>query len=405
MSFVYCASKNDNTSGATAKGFWKYEILKSMVRITNKQMLILEDGSTELPPCQSITQILKFKFSNFKFNSKAYGSKYFTCSFFIFGSDENEVYLKPFFMESSSEEIILQLLNPRSTYIDKGKFMWYIVPLRIMKNPHLFLQVLPDKASLELKTSCCQSGMNLSTSEPIIYLQGFPSSCPKKVMPYLLAQKTSQFNKKYARVHSIPGNPCPVNSIRVGHDYVKVSTGLVDPNRDIPLSVGLTLSNDAIIAFKYNPYSARKCEWNSTAMEIRYFGPTLTLPPQYITEIYYNNEYDVPLSKKIVSMVLSDCHNKFLFVYPTQWQLNKPLKLLVRNSAIVPIELHHGDTLATAYFVFLANRGNLGTLMRKYIKRQHAMMTLPGEIHTELSDFVSFERLAKSSTINLNKIK
>lgn len=395
-------STNDNT---TLKGFWRYEIKKSMVKVSNKQMLMIEDGSTTLPPCQTITQIMKCKFANFKFNSKAYGSKYFTCAFLIYGSSDNEVYLKPFFMESSTEEINLELLNSRSTYINKGQFVWYIISLRIIKNPFLCLQVLPDKANIELRTSCCQSGSQLSTKEPIIHLQGLPISCDKKVLPYILAQKTEPFNKKYARVHSFNGLKNPVNSIRVGGNYAKISTSTLNPERDVPIDVNFALSNDAIIAFKYNPKHAKNGNWDSLAVDINYFGIPILLPPQYITEVCYNNEYDVPLSKKITALVISDCTCDTLFTYPTQWHCNKPLKLLVRNLSPNPILLKHGQRIARAYFIFLANQGNVGTLLRKYIRRIQTVMTLPGDIVCEDADFVSFERLSKSSTINLNKIK
>lgn len=396
--------KTEDVTNA-GKGFWKYEIRKTMVKISNKQMLILEDGCTTLPPCQTISQIMKFQHTNFKFNSRSYGSKYFTCAFLIYGDPENEVYLKPYFLETSTQEIELELLNSRSTYISKGAFVWYILPIRIIKNPFLCLQLLPDKANLELRTSCLQSGTQLATKEPILFLQGFPQSCEKKLLPYILAQKTDQFNKKYAKVHSLPGGETSANSIRVGTNYVKISTNCINPNRDVPLSLTLTLSNEAIIAFKYNPNPKHGKNWDSIAVDIHYFGIPMFLPPEYITEINYNNEYDVPLSRKITAMVLSNCNSGSLYTYPTQWCLNKPLKLLVRNMSSEVIELHHGQRVARAYFLFLANQGNVGTMLRKYIRRTQTTFVLPGDIIAEALDFVSFERIAKSSTLCLNKIK
>ncbi len=54
------------------------------------------------------------------------------------------VFLKPFFVMHSDQDIVLSVLNPRSLFIEKGKFTWYIVPIRLVKNPYLYLQILPS---------------------------------------------------------------------------------------------------------------------------------------------------------------------------------------------------------------------------------------------------------------------
>ncbi len=130
------------------RGVWKYEIFPSYVRVTNKQVLQLDAQCQELPPCPSVGQILSFKLPSFSFNTTTYGSRYFTVAFLFFGAEDNEVFLKPFFVMHSDQDIVLSVLNPRSLFIEKGKFTWYIVPIRLVKNPYLYLQILQEPLPL-----------------------------------------------------------------------------------------------------------------------------------------------------------------------------------------------------------------------------------------------------------------
>ncbi len=102
------------------RGVWKYEIFPSYVRVTNKQVLQLDAQCQELPPCPSVGQILSFKLPSFSFNTTTYGSRYFTVAFLFFGAEDNEVFLKPFFVMHSDQDIVLSVLNPRSLFIEKA---------------------------------------------------------------------------------------------------------------------------------------------------------------------------------------------------------------------------------------------------------------------------------------------
>ncbi len=53
----------------------------------------------------------------------------------------------------SDQDIVLSVLNPRSLFIEKGKFTWYIVPIRLVKNPYLYLQILPGQSDIQLTRS------------------------------------------------------------------------------------------------------------------------------------------------------------------------------------------------------------------------------------------------------------
>ncbi len=161
----------------------------------------------------------------------------------------------------SDQDIVLSVLNPRSLFIEKGKFTWYIVPIRLVKNPYLYLQILPGQSDIQLTRSCTQSGDKLNTSEPQIFLSGSPVTSQDECLPYLLAQHTPPFLKSYARIHTFPGKVCPVNAIRRGKGYVRVSVDTPDLKREGPLNVkvGMTLLDDVIIAFRYNPYP--KSHW------------------------------------------------------------------------------------------------------------------------------------------------
>ncbi len=214
------------------RGVWKYEIFPSYVRVTNKQVLQLDAQCQELPPCPSVGQILSFKLPSFSFNTTTYGSRYFTVAFLFFGAEDNEVFLKPFFVMHSDQDIVLSVLNPRSLFIEKGKFTWYIVPIRLVKNPYLYLQILPGQSDIQLTRSCTQSGDKLNTSEPQIFLSGSPVTSQDECLPYLLAQHTPPFVKSYARIHTFPGKVCPVNAIRRGKGYVRVSVDTPDLKRE-----------------------------------------------------------------------------------------------------------------------------------------------------------------------------
>ncbi len=91
------------------RGVWKYEIFPSYVRVTNKQVLQLDAQCQELPPCPSVGQILSFKLPSFSFNTTTYGSRYFTVAFLFFGAEDNEVFLKPFFVMHSDQDIVLSV--------------------------------------------------------------------------------------------------------------------------------------------------------------------------------------------------------------------------------------------------------------------------------------------------------
>ncbi len=77
----------------------------------------------------------------------------------------------------------------------------------------------------------------LNTSEPQIFLSGSPVTSQDECLPYLLAQHTPPFLKSYARIHTFPGKVCPVNAIRRGKGYVRVSVDTPDLKREGPLNV------------------------------------------------------------------------------------------------------------------------------------------------------------------------
>nr|AKA28567.1 LF2 protein [human gammaherpesvirus 4] len=384
------------------RGVWKYEIFPSYVRVTNKQVLQLDAQCQELPPCPSVGQILSFKLPSFSFNTTTYGSRYFTVAFLFFGAEDNEVFLKPFFVMHSDQDIVLSVLNPRSLFIEKGKFTWYIVPIRLVKNPYLYLQILPGQSDIQLTRSCTQSGDKLNTSEPQIFLSGSPVTSQDECLPYLLAQHTPPFLKSYARIHTFPGKVCPVNAIRRGKGYIRVSVDTPDLKREGPLNVkvGMTLLDDVIIAFRYNPYPKSHWRWDGESTDIRYFGSPVIIPPNFITELEYNNTYEAPLSSKITAVVVSHSSNPVFYVYPQEWKPGQTLKLTVRNISNNPITIVTGQSMAQAFFIY-AGDPSISTIMRRYIQRQGCALTLPGNIVVESSSLPTFERINKTFNGNI----
>ncbi len=209
----------------------------------------------------------------------------------------------------SDQDIVLSVLNPRR-------------PIRLVKNPYLYLQILPGQSDIQLTRSCTQSGDKLNTSEPQIFLSGSPVTSQDECLPYLLAQHTPPFLKSYARIHTFPGKVCPVNAIRRGKGYVRVSVDTPDLKREGPLNVkvGMTLLDDVIIAFRYNPYPKSHWRWDGESTDIRYFGSPVIIPPNFITELEYNNTYEAPLSSKITAVVVSHSSNPVFYVYPQEWK-------------------------------------------------------------------------------------
>ncbi|AAK38215.1 ORF8 [callitrichine gammaherpesvirus 3] len=385
------------------RGMWKYELYKSHVKITNKQVLELDATCQELPPCPSVGQIIRYQFPAFNFNSATYGSRYFTCAFVIFGDTENEVYLKPVFVLNSEQEVELQVLNPRNLYIDKGKFIWYMVPLRLVKTPYLYLRIFPNKGNINLETSCSQWGDKLSTNEPQIFLSGVPVSTQDESLPFLLAQRTRPFSKPFARIHTFPGKVCPVNALRLDKTCVRVSVDVPTEKpkaREEPIKIGMTLLNDVILAFKYNPYPKSTWRWDGESTEIRYFGSPVIIPPNFITSVDYNNTYETPLSTKITALILSHPNNQVFYIYPQEWKPGQTIKLMVRNISNFPITIITGQPLAQAFFIYNSGEG-LSTMMKRAVHRHQHVLTLPGNIMAVIGCLPTFERINKSCNGNM----
>ncbi len=175
-----------------------------------------------------------------------------------------------------------------------------------------------------------------------------------------------------------------------------------DLKREGPLNVkvGMTLLDDVIIAFRYNPYPKSHWRWDGESTDIRYFGSPVIIPPNFITELEYNNTYEAPLSSKITAVVVSHSSNPVFYVYPQEWKPGQTLKLTVRNISNNPITIVTGQSMAQAFFIY-AGDPSISTIMRRYIQRQGCALTLPGNIVVESSSLPTFERINKTFNGNI----
>ncbi len=69
----------------------------------------------------------------------------------------------------------------------------------------------------------------------------------------------------------------------------------------------------------------------------------MIIPPNFITELEYNNTYEAPLSSKITAVVVSHSSNPVFYVYPQEWKPGQTLKLTVRNISNNPITIVTGQ--------------------------------------------------------------
>nr|UTK45476.1 virion protein G11 [Equid gammaherpesvirus 5]UTK45555.1 virion protein G11 [Equid gammaherpesvirus 5]UTK45635.1 virion protein G11 [Equid gammaherpesvirus 5] len=425
----------------SAATLWSFSVFETYVKVTNK-ICLNPDMICEhkLPSFSTLKVILEDRYPGFHFTSTAYGGNLSEVVLLVSECPKNPVRAAPLVIRSSLDDIRVPLLSPLEGPVPAGGFTFYLLPVTQVKPQSLCLKIHKDRSPVSAPTTCSQDGAHLTSERPQIFFSGTPTPCEGRELPFLLAQRTALFERGgFCKMHTTPGLPCPVNAVKLSKHYVRVSVSgdellllreggsssrassrrssvrscLRAPPPQPPatrVKVGMTLSRDALLAFRYNPYLFSPWRWLSGTVPVRYYGPPVIVPAGQAARVTYGNVYYAPLLPDLTAVIAPSCggnwhvydddqevegneESRFELMGCFEWPKGGTAEVVVKNRTCFLQVLRTGDKLGEAIF-FIAPRIPLVNLIPARCRENLSVaVTVMGNVTLNASKLHKFSKL------------
>lgn len=386
-SFFRKSLRNPRTSAtvhsATCGEFWTFSIFDTYIKVSNTQEIYVDSASTSQLPCvPNLTTILQEKFYDFSFSTLSFGGNCSQIVFLMVGSQTNSVIVNHVIITSSRNEIPIQIRSPLTENVKIGDLILYIFPVTLVKPHGMYLRITKDENPTRASATCSQECAHLTSKEPQVFLCGHVTLSDGYQNPFMLAQRTEPFVKKYCRIHSTQGEVCPVNSLKKSKHFIRMSIEQSFLRGDLTacLKVGMTMVEHALISFKYNPYVFTPWKWGSLYTPIYYAGPPVIIPAGQSTQIFFTNMYYASLLSEITALITNSNENSTFQILDCEWSPKSHAIITVKNLTCYLQLLKKGEFLGQAFF-FIAPKLPMDSIIpTKYKENLSAAFTMSGGI-------------------------
>ncbi|ATA58245.1 ORF11 [Eptesicus fuscus gammaherpesvirus] len=379
---------------AANDGPWEIRVGSNYVRLSNRHDLMITPDNPQLPPCQSLSEMLREHMGGtlFEFDTTRWWPSCLRTYFLVYGHPENQVHIQPVFVRDPSADFRAQVLNPprKITMLSKGSVRWCILPVVVLEIRGIYLRCLPEEKQAAFTDSCALRGTHLHSTEPRLFFSGRLRTDGARSLPYLIAPRTSAMSKRFAMLHASHGAAYKANSVHMSENYARVSVGgsCIGPEFDESVSVGMTMVDEATVAFDRNPMVCHPWVQTLTHVPIIYQGPPVVVAPGQSVLIQYNNRYTSSSLPDLTAMIINPRVCGELRIRETEWPQDMTAELDVQNTSGLPVRITTGVELGMAVFLLAASPG-----AKQYLPG--LSITLPGKISILTSSVCSFKRLAR----------
>ncbi|AMA67372.1 virion protein G11 [Vespertilionid gammaherpesvirus 1] len=359
---------------------WDFTIYDTYIKFTNNENIQPPlQGMHELPFVPRLCHILKNRHPDFFFTSVTSGGVCSQVMFMISGCVKNYIPTDIFFIESSSEDIAIRSKVLITDTIPKNTLTFYMFFVTVVKPSGLYLEILKDTKQIDATVTCAQEGAMLTSKQPQVFICGHTLHREYSRLPFLLTQKTRPLKNTYCRIHVAHDTTCPVNAVKAGKHFVRVSVehSVLRSNSTKCLKVAMTTCNETILAFRFNPYVFSGWKWAAYKIPIHYVGPPMILSSRQTIHVTYNNCYTTPLIPDITALILNDPENKKYFISECEWTPKNSAKISVTNKTCFLKLLHTGDYLGYAVFLIVPKFHLANMLPAKYRDNMTTALCLP----------------------------
>ncbi|BBB06462.1 hypothetical protein [Rhinolophus gammaherpesvirus 1] len=362
--------------------FWVFDIFETYIKASNCHDICSDIYTSELPCLPGLNIILQERFHNFSFSTLRFGGNCSEVTFLMAGCQSNPVTVIPVLVPSSERDIPVSLRSTLTETVMAKTLNLYIFPITLVKPHGVYLKVVKDENQTRVSTTCAQEGAHLTSPEPQVFVCGHVTVSDGHRSPFMLTQKTDPFTKKYCRIHTTQGEVCPVNSVKANRRFVRVSIEESFLKNDLTscIKVGMTMVENALISFKYNPYVFTPWIWGHNTTPIHYAGPPVIIPSGQTVQVMYKNVYYASLLPDITALITNDRDNDKFQIMEAEWNLKNPVILSVTNLTCCLQLLKRGQLLGHAFF-FIAPKLPMSALIpHRYRDNLSAAFTISGGI-------------------------
>ncbi|QFQ66780.1 ORF 11 [Macacine gammaherpesvirus 5] len=391
----------DNGTPRYSSLVWAATIHDGYLTLVNRSELRVTERSPCLPACPSIGRLVGKRFPGFAFASATLGDRGTRTVFYAFGHRDNPLDIVPAVVERADRELVLRVHAPQTTRVSRYGLKVFVAIVTVVRPPGVFLHFPQDRVPIALTDACSQEGSRLTSEEPWIKIQGFPVLSDETAHPFLLTQKTKPFTeRKFCRLIMDNDQRSAVNTVYLGKQHVRVTVTRPPETivTDGPVTATLSLTGNAPIAFRHNPYF--ELPWSSTTAiftPVVYVGLTVCIPPNCSKFVRYGNTYVSAFNRKLTAIISNHAHNGGFRIQDCEWPPNREIEILVTNVSQAPVYISTGTQLGQAIFVFAPRFGGPAKL-RQLLGHRSRALELPGGVTVDSQKLCRFETMYLFST-------
>ncbi|ARW78078.1 virion protein G11 [Common bottlenose dolphin gammaherpesvirus 1 strain Sarasota] len=399
-SWTYGTARRQPDESSFKTDAWNFTVYPTYIKVTNAKSVSVICTTSCFPLHITLGEIIQRVLPSFNYTEDTTRGRQAAIRFIMFGAAGNPVRVRSAFVKSPSCDLKFKVLDPKNLKIAAGKLVFYIASVVCLKLNGIFLKCLNDKTHQPIEKTCKQEAYDLTTSKPKVMVTGPMSMNNKQNCLFLATHMTEIFKKKYIHIHMATNDVCLVNSIYRTPDYVTFDLDCQPTyysHFKDDLKVFMTLQDEVILAFKFNPFML--CPWQGDwdRVPIFYTGSGITVPAKSHAIVPYDNCYFTPTSSNITSIVVSSNYGSSeLIVEEAEWKPGETINVRVFNCSNFAFEFKNGTQIADAVFIIASKYPMKHLLPDRVVDRLTTALRLPGKILVNATKLPTFSNLNDS---------